>query len=1078
MTMKSINQGWLNLASSSRWVALILVVTFFNSNLSISVVHGQQGRENAPGLNKKDEPKETAKNDRKPTKKPLDRTRVDYQITETGPHHRKWERVETITNELGEEEERIHRYTELGTGLNRWDEEKAEWIEASNVIEAFEGGAVARSGQTKVIFAPRLGAPEGTVDILTDDGERIRTVVLGLSYFDPVSGDDVVLSEVNPDVVGEILPPNRVIYRNAFTDIEADVIYEYHRDRFSQNIVLHESPAEPAAFGLSKLSRLEVLSEILEAPEPEKEVRVVKELAKDQKERRQMAEPDLIDETIRLGESSIGQGKAFELGDQPATEAIVTKRWVEDGGRTVLFEGVEFESAKEALGRLPSVERIGARPRAGIERKAQRGLRQIPARRYAQVDSNQRSPLQIASANSLLETGYLIDYELVIVSITDYVFKTGVTYLVDGRVYCYGTTTIEGGAVVKYKPYSSGNQHYLDLRGPINCQTQAYHPAIFTARDDDTVGEEISQGTLSGYYGYEAIRLGTLTSGNHLRHLRIKHALLGVSPVNGSGAHLSHIQFVNCRTAIGVDGTDATIENVLITDSEYRAVWGRNATIAGTNWTIHDTAALWLDLIPSSSVLSLTNSLLTEVASVQPYTGQGASHNVELSSATGVFQSAGGGHYYLANNSPYRDIGTSSIDLELAAELETRTTSPPTVLANPTTMTTNTTWSRHVARDDDGSLDLGYHYAALDYYIRPNVSVESGATLTVTSGTAIAIGDVEVVPGTSNKEFALLKVSDNCNLRLLGDPDDRIVWTFFSNVQEMSPECPNCYYQYLWFRSDTMLGAKIQCNIESVDFYAPLTRNHTCIQNAYFFYASTEILKVNHSRFFGCHLGLSDANGKEYEITNNLFFRCKSSTLSGNQLLRLSNNLFYGGDWAMDQFSGSPDSWVIQDNLFDAVTESWPGSISNGTLGHNGYLNTTFRPNGVTQSSDIVLSSLAYESGPFGDYYQPGTSPLINAGSQLADAAGLLHHTVLATGPPEGTASSVSMVDIGLHYPAVGSAEGGLLDSDWDGIPNVLEDQNGNGTTEAGESAWKASESPHSNGPGSIIIFNRSGATL
>ena len=70
----------------------------------------------------------------------LDHSKEGFQITEAGPHHRKWERIETVTNELGEEEERTHSYTELGTGLNRWDEEGAEWIEASNEIEAFEGG--------------------------------------------------------------------------------------------------------------------------------------------------------------------------------------------------------------------------------------------------------------------------------------------------------------------------------------------------------------------------------------------------------------------------------------------------------------------------------------------------------------------------------------------------------------------------------------------------------------------------------------------------------------------------------------------------------------------------------------------------------------------------------------------------------------------------------------------------------------------------------------------------------------------------------------------------------------------------
>ena len=905
-----------------------------------------------------------------------------------------------------------------------------------------------------MIFAPRLGAPEGTVDILTDDGERIRTVVLGLSYFDPVSGDDVVLSEVNPDVVSEILPPNRVIYRNAFTDIEADVIYEYHRDRFSQNIVLHESPADPAAFGLSKLSRLEVLSEILEAPEPEKEVRVVKELAKDQKERRQMAEPDLIDETIRFGESSIGQGKAFVLGDQPGTEAIVTKRWVEDGGRTVLFEGVEIESVKETLERLPSSSQ---RSRASMPGNRGKGGRQIPVRLYASNNRDEETPMQIASAKTESNSGFLIDYEIVINGSSNFVFETGKTYYVGGYFTVNGTTVFEGGAIIKH--YTTG---HLAVSGPVDFKGSEYSPVVFTSMHDDTVGEPIAGSSGTPPAGpYSDLNPLLIANGlnNDVRHFRVKFAETGIR-VDGAGVlNVSDAQFLDCDYPI--EGWTATIvaENILI-DGGITAFQAPN--VSGTNLTIH-----YVDGLGGGVGVALKNCLIVNVSSVQSYTGQGASHNVELSSATGVFQSAGGGHYYLANNSPYRDIGTSSIDPGLAAELETRATYPPTVLANPTTLTNNTNWTPHVARDDDGTLDIGYHYAPLDYLFQ-EVRVAPGFELVVRAGTSL---------GQIGTEHGLI-LDEGASVRMLGKSDSRVVYTRYNNVQEEDSGLPETFHRFLLPWQGSGGGSPIrEIEIKNADFFAgvgPVLTpflNHVGIFNGHI-----SLLDIAHSRFFGGILASHESLGMVSSIKNNLMRNCRF-WMFGDQTLELRNNLVLNGLITIDQNSGA-GAWIVQDNLFDAVTESWPGSISNGTLGHNGYLNTTFRPNGVTQSSDIVLSSLAYESGPFGDYYQPGTSPLINAGSQLADAAGLLHHTVLATGPPEGTASSVSMVDIGLHYPAVGSAEGGLLDSDWDGIPNVLEDQNGNGTTEAGESAWKASESPHSNGPGSIIIFNRSGATL
>ena len=938
------------------------------------------------------------------------------------------------------------------------------------MIEAFEGGAVARSGQTKVIFAPTLGAPEGTVDILTDDGERIRTVVLGLSYFDPVSGDDVVLSEVNPDVVGEILPPNRVIYRNAFTDIDADVIYEYNRDRFSQNIVLHESPADPSVFGLTKLSRLEVLSEILEAPKPVKEIRVVKELAKDLKERSEMAEPDLIDETIRFGESSIGEGKAFDLGDRTGTEAIVTKRWIEFGDRTILFEGVEFESAKEALGNLPIGERLEVRPRADAEGNTQRGLRTIPARQFAQMDSSEVSPLQVASVVEAIEPGYLIDYELVNGSITDYVFKTGVTYLIDGRVYCYGTTTIEGGAVIKYNPYSSGNEHYLDVRGPIKCQTQPYLPAVFTARDDDSVGEGISQGTLTGYYAYEAIRLGTLTSGNRLEHLRVKHALLGVSPVNGNGAHLSHIQFVNCRTAIGVDGTDATVENVIVADSEHRAFWGRNATIAGSNLTIHDTAALWLDLIPSSSTLSLTNSLLTEVVSVISYTGQGASHNVELSSATGVFQSAGGGHFYLANNSPYRDLGTSQIDPGLATELSGRTTFPPTVLAAGYELTENTQWSPHIDRDV-GAPDIGYHYSAIDYLVN-TCYVTPGVELKVNPGTAIATYG-EFPTGI----YSHLMSQDNSSLVMEGTVLEPVIFTGHRTIHESvngsplpslrpHPDDPQSY------------SGQDEIVLRYVEF-STLAKTSTFSGSLYSSYFMNGIgmwpslIEISDCHFSNFTVDLRTNWGSLLRFNHNAVvgsgwvgFHSNTEIECDNNHIRCSSVWFDVSMWP-----SLGVTYSIRDNVFESVgwvNFNWQLPLQTfWNAASNAHVDSCCSN---LSSTDIrITGGFDFSPGPFGSFYQPnnGGNPLIDAGSRTGSVAGFYHHTSLDDETPELN----SLIEIGLHYPAVGG-DGRLLDTDGDGVANIFEDLDGDSVVDSNETDWQSSENG-TTGVAGLQIFTR-----
>jgi len=88
------------------------------------------------------------------------------------------------------------------------------------------------------------------------------------------------------------------------------------------------------------------------------------------------------------------------------------------------------------------------------------------------------------STNSMVATLSVASLPYVVLNSlqTDYIFTGGQTYYVTGIVPLSGTTTLQGGAVVKFAP---GAGLVVDA---LDCQTSPGNPAIFTSRNDDTIG--------------------------------------------------------------------------------------------------------------------------------------------------------------------------------------------------------------------------------------------------------------------------------------------------------------------------------------------------------------------------------------------------------------------------------------------------------------------------------------------------------------------------------------------------------------------------------------------------------------
>src|SRR5207247_10176460 len=107
----------------------------------------------------------------------------------------------------------------------------------------------------------------------------------------------------------------------------------------------------------------------------------------------------------------------------------------------------------------------------------QRGTAGVKA---AALDSRPQSlklNQQQTSTNSP-QRGLVLDYS-VVTTTNDVTFKGDTTYYVTGAATLSGTTTIEGGALIKC---TNANYQYarLTIQGPVDCRTSDYRPVILT----------------------------------------------------------------------------------------------------------------------------------------------------------------------------------------------------------------------------------------------------------------------------------------------------------------------------------------------------------------------------------------------------------------------------------------------------------------------------------------------------------------------------------------------------------------------------------------------------------------------
>ena len=615
------------------------------------------------------------------------------RVVERGANHRVWQWETYERSPGGIITTSVHKYTELATGLN-YTNSYGQLTESKEQITILPtGGAAATQGQHKVYFPADIY--NGVLEVITPDGKHLRSRPVGISYDD---GSNSVFIATLKDALGYLTSSNQVTYRDAFTNFRADLVCTYRRGGFESDVVFRQQPPTPDQYGLDNASStLQMITEFFNTQDPQ-EIPTGSDDGY-----------GLQDSTLKFGELTMTQGKAFAIGSprpvgQGEGQTPVYKRWLHLDDRTFLVEEVPLEYLADDLDALPltaSVQKLEAGSLMAALRSPSSGLHFPPSHGIV-ADTNQ---ILLASADFNREPGVVLDYVTFIntTNYYNYTFQGDTTYYISGNVNFTGSSTVAGGAVLKYAP---GAQ--LIFNYPPAWQASAYRPVIFTAKDDNTVGETISGSTGNPTSYSSALVFGY--SPTTISNFRISYAGTAIT-LNMSGSPVfSNGQLVNCGTGFNFAGGGINLANRnmlfvnVYTPFNIPYYGGSYPGVDVQNTTFSGCSSLYSSGYYGS--VSLKNCILANVGALTygtNFTLSGTTNGFykcpkfgtgTITNTFNPFQTTGAGAYYLTNGCNFLNAGTTNIDATLLASLKTLTTYAPQDGGWP----------------DTNAPDLGYHY--------------------------------------------------------------------------------------------------------------------------------------------------------------------------------------------------------------------------------------------------------------------------------------------------------------------------------------------------------------------------------
>lgn len=600
-----------------------------------------------------------------------------YTVTERGPDWKVMQKTEVVNGT-----NRIHKYTELATGLH-YTNAAGQLVESREQITILpQGGASATQGRHKVYFPGNIY--NGVLEVVTPDGRHVKSRPLGVSYDD---GSNTVFIATLKSAIGYLTSSNTITYRDAFDGIKADLVCTYRRGGFECDLVFRQQPPTPGDYGLDEsFSTLQMVTEFFNTQDPEQIPAGYDEWF------------GLQDVTLKFGKLTMTHGKAFAfkgtnsisprpLGGEGQGEGAkpVYKSWVKAEGRTFLIEQVPVVDVAEDLNALPLTASI-EKPASSIKYLA--SSRKFPASHALIACTNQ---ILLAAADFTKEPGVVLDYTTIDSDQTDFTFASGETYYLCGFVQFSGATTINAGAVLKFLDDGTvGGSANLTCNGSISWNTTADRPAVFTSEHDDSVGEILPTSNGQPSQSVETTYLTVTSATNVFQHCRFKYAWVGVS----GGSEFDDCHFIQCGWGIMPAVDSPVVKNSLVV-----GCGGLTDCSAACYHVTFDTC--------DCAVLEygwFMNCILSRLNQISYGEGSRGSHSGYYDSGsycddvwpvtilTNPFRSAG--IYYLTTNSPCRNTGTTAIDSGLLAELQTLTTYAPQDGGYP----------------DTNAPDLGYHY--------------------------------------------------------------------------------------------------------------------------------------------------------------------------------------------------------------------------------------------------------------------------------------------------------------------------------------------------------------------------------